>query len=170
MSSGLGLLIVPLIVVFFIARLFLRGRKGAKFSLTGIFIRPVIYTIITLAFLFILSPEQDAMLIAAIAIGLLLGLLLGRRSDIFEKDGKVMYRRSNWVTILWLIGFAIRILIDFLYNPALTAPTLNIAQVLFYEKTTYILFIADILLAFTAGLLLGEAIVLYQSHKKKYSK
>jgi membrane protein CcdC involved in cytochrome C biogenesis len=170
MPSNLDLLIVPLLVVFLIARLFLRGRNGTNFSLTSIFIRPVIYTLITLAFLLILGLEQDAMLIGAIVIGLLLGLVLGRKSDIFEKDGKVMYKRSNEVTILWLIGFVIRILIDFFYNPALTAPSLNITQILLYEKTIPILFIADILLAFTAGLLLGEAIVLYQSHKKKYPK
>lgn len=169
-SLNYDFLIIPLIIIFFIARVFLRKRKGSVYSVRGIFLRPILYILISIAFLFILSLEQDLLLIVAILLGTLIGLILGKRSDMFEKNGKIMYKRSNEITILWLVGFVVRILIDLYYNPALSSSTINLSKILIYEQTIPILFISDILLALTAGLLLGEAIILYKNHAKMYSK
>ena len=84
-------------------------------------------------------------MIVAILLGTLIGIILGKRSDIFEKNGKIMYKRSDEITILWLAGFVVRILIDLYYNPALTSPTISISKILIYEQTVPILFISDIL-------------------------
>ncbi len=169
-SLNYDFLIIPLIIIFFIVRVFLRKRKGSVYSVKGIFLRPILYILISIVFLFILGLEQDLLLIVAILLGTLIGIILGKRSDIFEKNGKIMYKRSDEITILWLAGFVVRILIDLYYNPALTSPTISISKILIYEQTVPILFISDILLALTAGLLLGEAIILYKKHAKTYSK
>jgi membrane protein CcdC involved in cytochrome C biogenesis len=160
-------LVVPLIITFITIRRYRRSSKGSAFSVTSIFLRPAIYSLITIGFLFIVGLENAIMLIAAMLIGLLIGLILGKKSDIFEKDGKVMYKRSNEITIMWMIGFIVRLTLDYFFNPALTAPNFSINSFLFYERTVPLLFVADLLLAFTAGLLLGEAWILYNNHNKR---
>ena len=95
-----------------------------------------------------------------------MGAILGRRSELFEKDGKVLYKRSVEVMAIWLVGFVIRIGADFLFNPILRLGSASVA-VSAYQSSP-ILFGADLLLAFSAGLLLGEALVLYMNHRAKY--
>ena len=178
MAISESILIVIAIIVFFIARMAWRGIKGTRYSVTSLFMRPIIYLVLT-AFLIIgLLIWQDALLAVVAAAGVLIGLELGKRANIFEKDGKVLYKRSNEVTILWLVAFVIRISIDFFLNPALNSPpafnstaNFSITSILVassaFESSPWV-FGADLLLAFSAGLLLGEAIVLYRGFNKKY--
>jgi uncharacterized membrane protein len=175
MEISESLLIVVAIIVFFIARMTWRTIKGSKYSVRSIFIRPVIYIVLSAFLVLGLFLWQDALVIIVAVLGVLLGLVLGKRANIFEKNGQVMYKRSNEVTILWLVAFVIRITIDFLFNPALSSAASNeslstiLTAMTTYESTP-LAFGADLLLAFSAGLLLGEAFVLYRNHKAKYSK
>jgi hypothetical protein len=72
------------------------------------------------------------------------------------------------------VGFTIRIAVNFLFNPEITSAFGSGAILSPSQLATYqigpILLGADILLAFSAGLLLGEAIVLYTNHRVKYAK
>ncbi len=164
--------IVVAIILFFIARMAWRGMKGTKYSVTSLFMRPVIYMILTVFLVLGLMPWQDAVLAAVALAGIALGLLFGKKANLFEKAGKVMYKRSNEVTILWLVAFVIRISIDFLLNPAYSEAT-SISSILAAAsafESAPIVYGADLLLAFTAGLLLGEAFVLYRNYNSTYRK
>ncbi len=175
MAISEELIIVIAIMIFFIGRMTWRTMKGTKYSVRSIFTRPVIYIILSAFLVLGLLLWQDALVVVVAAAGLLIGLVLGKRSNLFEKNGQVMYKRSNEVMILWLVAFVIRISIDLLYDPALSSITSNeslssiLAAATAYESTP-LAFGADLLLAFSAGLLLGEAFVLYRNHKAKYPK
>ncbi|MDE1861072.1 MAG: DUF1453 family protein [Candidatus Micrarchaeota archaeon] len=164
------------IILFILARRVIRNIKGAKYSTASIFMAPVIYLFLTLYLLVGLMAWQDIAILIAIAAGTVAGLELGKHSDIFEKDGKVLYRRSNEIMILWIVGFVVRIGIDFLYNPSFAmiasgepANAAATAQLAVYE-TSPVIFGADMLLALSAGLLLGEAVMLYRKHGSRYGK
>ena len=170
-SIGLSLLIPVILVVLIAGRLILRitrNRKGTKYSVRSIFTLPIIYLIISLFFMIGLSLLEASGLLLAIAIGILAGLQLGKHSEIFEHEGKVMYKRSAEVMAIWIVGFLIRIGIDFYANPSLFTGNFSLTSFSAYESSP-LLFGADILLAFSAGLLLGEALILYKRHKAKYS-
>ncbi len=117
------------------------------------------------------------MIVAAVVLGVFAGMELGKRSDIFEKDGKILYRRSNEVLAIWIIAFVIRILIDFVANPSILAAITNssgsIGAIDFAtaaSQSNPFVFVADILLAFSAGLLFGEALILYRNFNFTYKK
>ncbi len=151
-TGSSGALIVLLFIIFVLARRIVRQRKGTKYTLRSILITPIIYLLLTVFLMVGVSAAQAAEILVLMLLGLVAGFFLGKRSDIFEKEGKVMYKRSTEVTMLWIIGYVARISIEFLSaNPT-------------------IIFYADILLAASAGLLLGETIVLYKNYNNKYKK
>jgi hypothetical protein len=145
-------LIVLLFIIFILARRIMRQRNGTRYSIRSILTTPIIYLILTALLMVGESANRIAVIVTLMLLGLAAGLILGKRSDIFEKEGKVMYRRSTEVTFLWVIGYVIRVGIEFLS----ASPT--------------IIFYADILLAVSAGLLLGETVVLYRNYNNKYKK
>lgn len=154
----------------------MRNKNGVKYSVRSIFITPVIYLVLSAYFLIGLQPYQDAIVICVIVVGILVGMLLGKRSELFEKDGKVLYKRSVEVMAIWIVGFVLRIVADFFFNPALTSyfspnslsgASASAAAVAY--QSSLILLGVDLLLAFSAGLLLGEALILYMNHRKRYS-
>ncbi len=161
------LILVALLAIIAV-RLFVRLRKnasGARYSLRSILLLPVLYSAITFFLMIGMQFRGDAILIASLIIGIAAGLLFGRRSEIFERDGKVMYRRSAFVMAIWLIGFLIRIGLEFVsgsFDFGSSTPS--------FAAGGAVIFGADVLLAFSAGLLLGEAIMLYRSHSMRYRK
>ena len=166
-NSG-SLLILLILIIFLLGRRVMRQRKGMKYSVRSIFLTPIIYTALTVYLLIGVPFWQDLVILAVIIAGIVAGLALGRRSDLFEQDGKILYRRSNEVMMLWIIGYIIRIGIDLFFNPLyVQGPSVSPASIAAYESST-IVFGADILLAFSAGLLLGEAIVLYRNYNARY--
>lgn len=173
MAFDTEILIVIALMVFVVGRRLIRQNRGMKYSIASIFMIPVIYIALTLYFIIGLPLLDDAAIALAIIVGIVAGRILGKRSELFEKDGKILYRRSREVMAIWIVGFLIRIVVDFFYDPYLTgifngtSPTVSLAQVLAYESSP-IVFGADILLAFSAGLLLGEALVLYMNHLSRY--
>lgn len=166
-------IIVMAIVVFFIARMAWRGIKGTRYSATSLFLRPILYMALSAFLILGLILWQDAVLALAAAAGVLLGLAFGKRANLFEKDGSIMYKRSNEVTILWMVAFAIRISIDFLFDPAINGSSTSITSIFAATsafESSLPVYGADLLLAFSAGLLFGEALVLYRSYKSRYQK
>ncbi len=166
-NSG-GLLIFLVIIIFLLGRRVMRQRKGTKYTVRSIFLTPIIYTALTVYLLIGVPFWQDLVILAVIIAGTVAGLALGQRSDLFEQDGKILYRRSNEVMVLWMVGYIIRIGIDLFFNPLyIQGPSASSASIATYESSM-IVFGADILLAFSAGLLLGEAVVLYRNYNARY--
>lgn len=167
LSSYGTVLIVAALIAIVLFRRILRNKRGTKYSVRSIFITPIIYVALTLFFLLGLPVLWDAIVLAMIVVGVGAGLVLGKRSELFEKDGHVLYKRSMEVMIIWVIGFIVRIGVDFFYNPAF-AGNFSLSALAAYSTNPIVLG-ADIILAFSAGLLLGEAIVLYRNYNAKYS-
>lgn len=169
-----SLVLILVIVVLLVGRRIMRGTRGANYSVQSIFLRPIIYLVLSLVLVLGLELWQIGVVAAAVIIGVLLGRLFGRQSNIFEKNGRVMYTRSNVVLGIWIVAFVIRIAIDFFADPALMASIngsssgTSISAILAAGQTNPILFFADILLALSAGLLLGEALVLYETFNAKF--
>lgn len=171
------IIIIFALLIYVIGRRIVRGTKGVQYSVRSIFLTPIIYLILTAVLVIGLLSWQIAVLVVFIAAGLLLGKELGKRSDIFEKDGKILYTRSKEVLAIWIIAFVIRIAIDFT-NPAFLGLITNssssssgsIDLAMASTQTTPIVFIADLLLSCSAGLLFGEALVLYENFNTKYKK
>lgn len=147
-----SVLIVLGLIIFVLGRRIIRQRKGVVYSVRSIFMIPVIYVLLTAFFLIGTPIWQDIVIILMVSLGVIVGLILGKRSDIFEKNGKILYRRSNEITAIWIIGYIIRISVDF------------------FVQTGIFIFYANILLGISAGLLLGEAFVLYTNHNLRYLK
>ncbi len=178
-TNFLELLIPVIIVLFIVFRLFMRvwnNSKGVKYSIRSLFMLPVIYLILSAYFILGLGLIQSILVVAAILVGIFVGIKLGEKSEIFEKDGKILYKRSTEVLAIWMVGFVVRIGAEFLTNPLFTGSAGNYTNssallsspaYKAYENGPVILG-ADILLAFSAGLLLGEAFVLYQNHTKNF--
>ena len=117
-------LVLVAILAVIAARLFAKLRKnarGAKYSLRSILFLPVLYSAITFFLMIGMPIRGDTLLAVSLIVGIVIGLVLGMRAEIFEKDGKVMYRRSAFVMAIWLIGFVIRVGLEFIsgvYLPA----------------------------------------------------
>lgn len=165
---------VIVVILLLIVMRALRGIKGTKYSARSLFIRPAIYIVLTVVLVFALALWQDVFLLLSIVTGVLLGLFLGKRANIFEKEGQIMFKRSMEVTVLWLVAYVIRIGIDFLFDPAFQqllngtgSITSFITSASAFESSP-IVFVADLLLAVTAGLLLGEALQLLKAYNAKY--
>ena len=173
-------LIIVAVIVLVIGRRVISGRRGAKYSVQSIFITPFIYIVLTAALIIGVQIWQIGVIAAVVIIGVFAGMKLGKRSNIFEKDEKVMYRRSNEVLAIWVVAFIARIIIEFFTDPYLTsvitgAQSLNSTGIsaIFLSSASQsnpILFAADILLAFSAGLLFGEALILYNEYNARYKK
>ena len=171
------IIVIAALVVFVVGRRFIGSRKGTKYSVQSIFLRPVIYIVLSAILILGLELWQVGILAVGVVLGILLGMQLGKRSDIFEKEGKILYKRSNEVLAIWIIAFVIRITIDFYTNSYLlgaitnsssTNPISIIDVAMTSGQSNPVVFIADMLLAFSAGLLFGEAFVLYQNFNMRY--
>ncbi|MDE1824906.1 MAG: DUF1453 family protein [Candidatus Micrarchaeota archaeon] len=177
MGLGYAPVFIVALLVLVLGRRIVAGRKGIRYSRRSIFFRPVLYLALTAALVIIgLSLWELAAITTSVVVGILLGLKLGKRSNIFEKDGNVMYKRSNEILTIWIISFLIRVGIDFYSNPSLEGmlsgplpKSESIASALAPAAAfSLILFCADLLLGFSAGLLFGEAVVLYRNYILKY--
>ena len=171
------IIIIGALIIFVLGRRIIGSRKGTKYSTGSIFLRPIIYIVLSTALILGLLLWQIGIVVIAVIIGVFAGIRLGERSDIFEKDGKILYKRSSEVMAIWLIAFVIRIAINFVANPYLSgaltnSSSLNSASaldvVMSASQGNPLVFIADIILAFSAGLLFGEALVLYRNFNSKY--
>ncbi len=155
-------IVFSFVIVFVLARRVISQRKGANFSVRSIFFTPIIYIILSAYFLIGLSALDVGIVAVAIIAGIAAGLWFGERgAEIFEKDGKIMYKRSFEVMAVWIVGYIIRLAADFFAGGLTSAPFASPAV------ATPIILGADIILAFSAGLLLGEAAALLTKHRRR---
>ncbi len=171
------IIIIFALLIYVIGRRIVRGTNGVQYSVRSIFLTPLIYLILSAILVVGLSAWQIGVLVVFVAAGMLLGKELGKRSDIFEKDGKILYKRSKEVLAIWIIAFVIRIAINFT-NPSFlglitnssSSPPSSIDFAMASGQATAPVFVADLLLACSAGLLFGEALVLYENFNTRYKK
>jgi hypothetical protein len=158
------LIFIILLFVFLRARKQIRGRKA---NIRSIFTRPLLYIVLTLLLL-AATPNADVLVSALLfsVLGYLLGTKLGVRSKVFEKDGIILSKGSNEVFFIWTGAFILRLIIEI----AFPLSTVQMSASLLYNHanlgTAYLLYlVVDSLLAFSAGILLGEARHIYRMYK-----
>lgn len=156
LSGDSGIFIV--IIIFILFRSY-RGLTGTKYSPRALYFTPAIYLVLVVFVLFTYTEYtiiDDIAILIAIIVGAAAGLTLGGGVKFYEQNGSTYYKRVPLIVIIWLAALVFR-LACYIFFP--TIVTLNLA--------------ADILLGFTAGLLIGEAINInrkYANHKLTIKK
>jgi membrane protein CcdC involved in cytochrome C biogenesis len=150
-------LFLLLIVVFLSYRVY-RGVTGARFSMRRVFTVPIIYAGLTiLSFLGFPATLTDvAVTIIALVAGIFAGLRLGHNVKFYQQNNATYYKRSPFIMILWLVAYVLRFGAEF-----------------FIPLSATVNLLIEMLLGFSSGLLLGEAIHIYRKygeHKAGLSK
>ncbi|MCL4334655.1 MAG: hypothetical protein M1402_00955 [Candidatus Thermoplasmatota archaeon] len=135
-------IIIGVIFLFIAIRVFARGINGMPYRKSYLYRRPVLYTFLTI---YLIIPElyvSDSILfvLAAIPLGFILGDRFGGNVTFFNRNGTTYFKRSPVIMIIWLISFGVRLVLEVLY------PTVFLYNIM-----------VDLLLAFTDGMLIGEA-------------
>jgi hypothetical protein len=150
LSSGQFSIILVVIALYLTFRAY-RGFSGMKYNERRVYSTPILYLLITIIGLADVNPTYTD--IAASAIALIVGYLVGRRLaggvKFYEKNNSTYYKRSPLIIIVWLISFLARFAIGYLY------PTSLVLAV-----------IVEIVLAGTTGMILGEAHHIINAYKK----
>lgn len=157
-------------LIVFIALIMLlrlrRQKKGYKASTARIFRYPAIYIVLSL--ILVASAFNIVIFVVAllaILVGYAVGTIFGSKSSIFYSNGKIMYRRSNEIFAIWLAAFVARIVIEFMLPDDLGLQALTTTASSAFSGIGFWYSLVDILLAFSAGMLLGESIHLYRKYK-----
>ncbi len=131
-----------LLIAFVLFRMIRRGMTGSVYSRSRILRRPAIYIVLTVILGIFLYSNIYYILMAAVAFvpGLLFGDKFGRLSNVYNKGSTLMYRSNIVVVAIWGASFMARIVIQLLYPTSLEG-----------------IFITEVLLSFTSGILFGEA-------------
>jgi membrane protein CcdC involved in cytochrome C biogenesis len=141
MQGLIELSVILILVLIYLAYVIYRGLKGRRYRGGGLIARTALYFI--LVFLIVLTPfnirELEISIVFAV-IGIVLGLILPGRVHFFRHRGKLYYRRSEAVLVVWAAAFIARVALEFFVSPGALG-----------------LLILDALLAFSAGLIAGEA-------------
>jgi|GEM_PF-3826361 len=156
------------LIIFIAAILIIRVRrqnKGSKASTARIFRYPAVYMVLSLLLL-AYTPSILLLLLTVIAIiiGYVIGNAMGSKSNVFSSGEKILYKRSNEIFAIWITAFVIRIILEFIVPTTSSGlPTASTSSIFSGSYIWYSL--VDLLLAFSAGLLLGEALHLYKKYK-----
>jgi len=146
-SSSYVFLVYIALIILFVVRRIIRGIRVKIYKRSRILMPPVIYLFLTSIYMFadykLYGFYYVIFLIFLIVLGVLVGLKFGETAEFFYKDNQLFYKRSQAILSLWLISYIGRLVI-FLYLPNV----MILAELL------------DVLLSFTTGLLVGEAIVI----------
>ncbi len=124
-----------------------RGRKLSRRSLVRL---PVIYTFLTLLFLYGLNILFIIIAVIVYAIGIPSGYLLAGDTKIFKREEIRYYKSSIAITLIWMVLFAARVVIE-----------------IFAPQNVLLAGITGVLLAFSAGLFIGEALLVSRQLKIK---
>ncbi len=166
MSNEYEYVYVIIIVLLFVALRMRSQMRGRMADTRRIFTRPVLYAFLTLVLL-ALTPRIEVLSFALLAgiIGYIIGTNLGIKSKVFEKDGAIRFRGSNEIFLIWTATFVVRLLIEIV----LPLPTASASSMfLSYANSSSAYFwytVVDLLLAFSAGMLLGESRHIYRMYK-----
>ena len=143
-------LFLLVIIAFIAVRRVSRGVNGAQFKKSRVLRGPVLYSLLSIIFIFVLSPFNYDIYatILFLPAGLLLGLRFGASVSFFMRDSEVFYKRNQLILVFWLVSFMARIVLEILY------PNVVFAEML-----------VDALLAITSGLVTGEAVNILKKEK-----
>lgn len=149
-----GDIFILVIVLILSARVY-RGRNGTKFSMYRVIGMPILYLLLTVGTVFYSNMTYAEYTIAAVAfvIGTLLGTMLGKETRFFDKDERLYYKRSTVVISVWLVSYVFRDILPILFTGI---PLVIIA--------------ANIALALTTGMLIGESVHIYREYKRQEEK
>ncbi|MGP6220385.1 hypothetical protein [Caldiplasma sukawensis] len=128
-----------------------RYVKGTVLRPSGVIMRTFIYGLITAVSFFLpsLGGIYIVMEISLLIIGTLIGFLLGDATQVYMSDNRMMYKRSIIITALWLISYVTRLIIELEFPFNLLFST-----------------VFNIVLAFTFGLILGEAFQIFRKRRE----
>lgn len=145
------ILIVLAIFALTLARSIYRGIRGRAYSTRRVLTLPVLYIILTIAFIVPSTISNLVFLVTFIFIfaGLIIGLRFGEKVLLFYNNGTLFYKRSAFILFFWLISFLARIVLE-LFMPANFIVDISV----------------DSILALTSGLLIGEAIHIINSKNR----
>ncbi len=143
-------LFLLVIIAFIAVRRVSRGVRGSPFRISRVLRAPVLYGILSVIFIFVLSPFNYDIYatILFLPLGLILGLRFGSSVSFFMNGDVVYYKRSQAILFFWLISFMARIILEVLF------PNVVFAEIF-----------VDALLALTSGLITGEAFHLIDQEK-----
>ncbi len=152
------------VYILFIVLLFvlLRTRsqaKGRKINAAKIFRRPVLYSLFTL--LLLVSTPTIIALAASLLfwiLGYKAGLVFGPKAKVYAENGIIRSKSSNEIFAIWTVSFVARLFIELAF-PIPSAPSVVVPNAYFWYLAI------DLLLAFSAGMLLGEARHIYKMYK-----
>ncbi len=152
-TSGTSVYLLAIIIAVVVTMRMYRGIKGAKFSKSRLFRTPVIYFVLTAFSLLAYYGAQYFYYlvtgaIAMFAIGTLIGLKHASGVEFFERDGTTHYRRAPYILLVWMAAFIARIFLEFAY-----------------PNLVYVALLVTLLLSFSTGLILGEALHISEKHK-----
>ncbi len=140
------------LIAVFITFSSLRSLRGRKVKPFNIFMRPLIYVILGL---FILFTDISPLVLIAVALGSVVGVVLGSRfgegSQVFLNQGEIYYKRSPIILGIWLGSYIARI---FMYS--------YMSSSIFYVVAIPL----DFLLFMSAFMLLGESIYVFREYSK----
>ena len=117
-----------------------RYSRPMKMSITRLFITPVVFLLMTVMAIWSseqLSPAPAMWIIAAVAIGLVLGVPLGvvmSSHRIVRRTEKphVMYVEPSWITaVIWIGAFILRAALRLLMPPGIMATVVGDGLVVF---------------------------------------
>lgn len=129
-------------ILFVIARRFSRAFFGRRFAYRRILTLPILYSLFTIYLLFYVSEYEILSAVTVAAIGVYLGYIIGKKVRFFDRNDSLYYKSSLIITVLWAVSFLSRLYIS-TYSPNLPVQV----SLLF-----------SIILAWTAGLMVGESI------------
>jgi hypothetical protein len=152
-GSEQGILVFLVVIALIVARRIYRGLYGGKYRRWRTFFLPALYLVLTLL-LALVNPSVfphyvDALLFLLIVLGVLSGLRFGENVKFYMNNGVLYYKRSPYVLMFWAALYILRLSIEFLL------PTTIVYSA-----------ILDAALAFSAGLLLGEAFHIVNEKKR----
>lgn len=154
-APGPELGIILVLVALYVALHVIRNARGMRFSTSTLYRLPLVYLALTAIELLAIGPTYlDAIAVAAAVVaGAVVGLHASGGVHFFEKRGRVHYRRSPVIMIIWLLSFIGRFWVEIAY-PAVPVAALAV----------------DMVLAGTTGLIIGEAFHIkrgYESYRKR---
>jgi membrane protein CcdC involved in cytochrome C biogenesis len=145
-TEGIYLLVFIALILFLRLR---RSVKGQKFKLSRVIYYPILYLVISIYSYYL---DQSSFVLGLFLILLMFGTLIGNKIGgnvkFFNKDEKIYYKRSNYISAIWTVSFISRIILEF-----------------YYPQNFEINSIITLVLSFTTGLLIGEGINIYKAYK-----
>ncbi|EFD93040.1 MAG: conserved hypothetical membrane protein [Candidatus Parvarchaeum acidophilus ARMAN-5] len=134
------ILVIFIVIMYRRANIIMKGRKLSNKSLIRL---PLIYTVLTAFFLYDVGILFIVLSIVLYLTAIIPGYLLAKETKIFKKEKEQYYKSSIIITVIWVALFIVRIGIEF-FSP----------ENLLLEGVT------AVLLAFSAGLFVGEGLLI----------